>query len=156
MDLNYLIVRNGNEKMLKKLLHLLKKIFKFCGFACYWKVLKIRTYWTLLKKYWKILILSEPSIEKVLIIEHYWKINKTFSLLYCIVLYCIEPRRRCLLHTQKNMSFVQHTQKNTSFVQHTQKSTKTDFCTGYSKKHIICTARKKNKKHLYCILKKAL
>ena len=29
MDLNYLIVRNDNEKMLKKLLHLLKKILKF-------------------------------------------------------------------------------------------------------------------------------
>ena len=90
MDLNYLIVRNDNEKMLKKLLHLLKKILKFCSIECYWKkywkVLKIRTYWTLLKKYWKILILIEPSIEKVLIIEHYWKINNTFSLLYCIVL----------------------------------------------------------------------
>ena len=91
MDLNYLIVRNDNEKMLKKLLHLLKKILKFCSNECYWKkywkVLKISTYWTLLKKYWKILILIEPSIEKVLIIEHYWKINNTFSLLYCIVLY---------------------------------------------------------------------
>jgi len=93
MDLNYLIVRNDNEKMLKKLLHLLKKILKFCSIECYWKkywkVLKISTYWTLLKKYWKILILIEPSIEKVLIIEHYWKINNTFSLLYWIVLYCI-------------------------------------------------------------------
>jgi len=90
MDLNYLIVRNDNEKMLKKLLHLMKKILKFCSIECYWnkywKVLKISTYWTLLKKYWKILILIEPSIEKVLIIEHYWKINNTFSLLYCIVL----------------------------------------------------------------------
>jgi len=101
MDLNYLIPRNDNEKMLKKLLHLLKKILKFCSIESYWKkywkVLKISTYWTLLKKYWKILILIEPSIEKVLLIEHYWNINNTFSLLYCIALYCIEPRHRCLL-----------------------------------------------------------
>ena len=88
-------------KDVEKVGTLIEKILKFCSIECYWKkywkVLKICTYWTLLKKYWKILILIEPSIEKVLIIEHYWKINNTFSLLYCIVLYCIEPRRRCLV-----------------------------------------------------------
>jgi len=90
MDLNYLIVRNEDEKMLKKLLHLFKKYIEILLVVLnaiekkywksgliehywkkYWKVLKIRTYWTLLKKYWKILILIEPSIEKVLIIEHW-------------------------------------------------------------------------------------
>jgi len=40
MDLNYLIVRNYNEKMLKKLLHLLKKILKFCSIECIEKILK--------------------------------------------------------------------------------------------------------------------
>jgi hypothetical protein len=50
------------------------------------KIVTLIIIWTLLKKYWKILILIEPSIEKVLIIEHYWNINNIFSLLYWIVL----------------------------------------------------------------------
>jgi len=30
----------------------------------------------------------------------------------------------------------------------------TDFCTAYSKKHVICTAYSKKTRHVYCILKK--
>jgi len=40
-----------------------------------------------------------------------------------------------------------------SFVLHTQKSTQTDFCTAYSKKHVICNAH--SKKHSKSSQKKA-
>ena len=114
MVLNYVIISNISSKILKKFLQLLKisiivgswtkllkKYWKLILLKAikqnYWKILKINViegYW---KNYWKILILIEPSIQKFLTIEHYWKINNIFSLLYCIVLYCIEPRRRCLV-----------------------------------------------------------
>ncbi len=73
----------------------LSKIIQFVKvkillFMNYWK-----QYWKLLKNNWKILILIETSIWNFSIIEHYWKININYSLLYCIVSYCIEPRRRC-------------------------------------------------------------
>jgi len=56
-------------------------------------------------------------------------------------LYCILKKRHlyCIL-------------KKTSFVLRTQKSTETDFCTAYSKKHVICTAD--SKKHSKCRQKK--
>ncbi len=59
-----LSVRNENAKnvkVLKNLLHLLKKCWNLVVLNAIEKnIEKYWSYWTLLKKYWKILILIEP------------------------------------------------------------------------------------------------